>query len=99
MRARTERILTLSAPRARRCRTDRATAAMGRLEAAIEAACVEVRLRPGDVLLLDNRRAVHSRSSYEPQFDGVDRWLQRVWSRPETFVARTGDMPSPDLFA
>ena len=70
---------------------------IARLEAAIEAAAVGVRLRPGDVLLLDNRRTVHSRSSFEPRFDGNDRWLQRVWARPETFNARTADMKSPDV--
>ena len=36
-------------------------------------------LRPGDLLVIDNRRAVHARTEYEALFDGQDRWLQRVF--------------------
>ncbi|WP_054246211.1 TauD/TfdA family dioxygenase [Rhodococcus opacus] len=35
-------------------------------------------LRPGDLLIVDNTRAVHGRSSFVPQWDGGDRWLCRV---------------------
>jgi alpha-ketoglutarate-dependent taurine dioxygenase len=38
-----------------------------------------VNLRAGDMLIIDNSRAVHGRSSYTPQFDGKDRWLQRTF--------------------
>ncbi|MGV9766765.1 hypothetical protein [Micromonospora tulbaghiae] len=41
-------------------------------------------LRAGDVLLLDNARAVHGRSPFEPRFDGADRFVVR------SFV--TGDL-------
>ena len=34
-------------------------------------------LKPGDVLWIDNRRAVHGRSHYTPRFDGTDRFLVR----------------------
>ncbi|MEL7487805.1 MAG: TauD/TfdA family dioxygenase, partial [Pseudomonadota bacterium] len=38
-----------------------------------------VRLQPGDLLIIDNRRSIHGRSSYEPLYDGKDRWLQRLY--------------------
>ncbi|WP_256986823.1 TauD/TfdA family dioxygenase [Streptomyces sp. BR123] len=32
----------------------------------------------GDVLIVDNYRAVHGRRSFQPRFDGTDRWLKRM---------------------
>jgi L-asparagine oxygenase len=55
--------------------------------AALTAVCNEpdvsesVRLRAGDLLAINNRRAAHSRSSFSARFDGQDRWLQRVYVR------------------
>lgn len=34
-------------------------------------------LQPGDLLWIDNRRAVHGRSHFTPRFDGTDRFLVR----------------------
>jgi L-asparagine oxygenase len=34
-------------------------------------------LKPGDLLWIDNRRAVHGRSHFKPRFDGSDRFLVR----------------------
>ena len=34
-------------------------------------------LKPGDLLWIDNQRAVHGRSPYVPRFDGTDRFLVR----------------------
>ncbi|ACU69184.1 clavaminate synthase [Catenulispora acidiphila DSM 44928] len=34
-------------------------------------------LAPGEMLLIDNRRAVHGRSIFAPRFDGADRFLSR----------------------
>jgi L-asparagine oxygenase len=34
-------------------------------------------LAAGDVLLLDNARAVHGRSPFAPRFDGTDRFVVR----------------------
>lgn len=36
-------------------------------------------LAAGDVLVVDNDRAVHGRSRFSPRFDGTDRWLQRTF--------------------
>src|SRR5690606_35818967 len=32
----------------------------------------------GDVLIVDNYRAVHGRRAFLPRFDGTDRWLKRM---------------------
>jgi hypothetical protein len=37
-------------------------------------------LKPGDILLLDNRFVVHGRSSFSPKFDGNDRFLIRSFA-------------------
>jgi L-asparagine oxygenase len=34
-------------------------------------------LHAGDLLIIDNNRAVHGRTRYQPRYDGTDRWLQR----------------------
>jgi L-asparagine oxygenase len=42
-------------------------------------ACLQpAHLAPGDVLFLDNFRAVHGRSPFSARHDGTDRWLKRV---------------------
>ncbi len=35
-------------------------------------------LEPGDVMFIDNYKAVHGRSSFKARFDGTDRWLKRI---------------------
>ncbi|MGR6998872.1 TauD/TfdA family dioxygenase [Yinghuangia aomiensis] len=35
-------------------------------------------LRSGGMLIVDNRRAAHSRTSFTARFDGTDRWLRRT---------------------
>jgi Fe(II)/alpha-ketoglutarate-dependent arginine beta-hydroxylase len=44
------------------------------IEANIKTYCIE----PGDVLFLDNYRAVHGRQAFRARFDGTDRWLKRL---------------------
>jgi len=39
------------------------------------------RIEPGEILILDNRRAVHGRSPFYPRYDGQDRFLIRCLSR------------------
>jgi alpha-ketoglutarate-dependent taurine dioxygenase len=36
-------------------------------------------LREGDLCIIDNRRAIHGRSEFQPRYDGHDRWLQRLY--------------------
>lgn len=40
-----------------------------------------VRLNPGEMLIIDNRRSIHARSIFNPRYDGTDRWLQRIYAR------------------
>jgi Fe(II)/alpha-ketoglutarate-dependent arginine beta-hydroxylase len=37
-----------------------------------------VGLRPGDLVFIDNFRAVHGRKSFRARYDGTDRWLKRL---------------------
>jgi L-asparagine oxygenase len=37
-------------------------------------------LEPGDIVLVDNNRAVHGRSGFSPKYDGKDRFLIRCFS-------------------
>lgn len=57
--------------------TDGAAAALASLRTALESVVVGSVLEAGDVLIIDNRRAVHARSGFLPRFDGNDRWLRR----------------------
>jgi len=56
-----------------------AQAALTELGVATRAIHSRVNLCAGDMLIIDNSRAVHGRSSYSPRFDGKDRWLQRTF--------------------
>lgn len=44
----------------------------------IDASLRPVVLQPGDCLFIDNFRAVHGRKSFQPRYDGSDRWLKRL---------------------
>jgi Fe(II)/alpha-ketoglutarate-dependent arginine beta-hydroxylase len=46
--------------------------------ATLEARLTEVVLRPGDILFIDNFRAVHGRRPFRARYDGQDRWLKRI---------------------
>ena len=61
----------------------RAQAATREVTEAIARARSAVTLDRGDLLIIDNHRAVHGRSPFTARFDGTDRWLQR------TFVVRS----------
>jgi len=52
--------------------------ALEALQKALEKVKKSVCLKPGELLIVDNRRAVHGRSVFTPKFDGKDRWLQRA---------------------
>ena len=55
------------------------TRALQRLTFAVRARQHSVVLEPGDLLIIDNTRAVHGRSPFTPRYDGTDRWLQRTF--------------------
>ena len=56
-----------------------ARAAMDAVRRAAVRACARVGLVAGDLLVIDNRRAVHGRSAFTPAYDGRDRWLKRAY--------------------
>jgi L-asparagine oxygenase len=58
-----------------------AAAALARLMENLRAASRTIQLSPGQVLILDNKRSVHGRESYDTDFGGSNRWLQRIYIR------------------
>jgi hypothetical protein len=48
------------------------------LKAAFDKVLQDVVLEPGDIFVVDNRRAVHGRKPFQARFDGTDRWLRLV---------------------
>lgn len=69
--------------------TPRAAAALDSLHRAVKLATRRVVLESGDLLVIDNDRAVHGRTPFTPRYDGTDRWLKRalvVTALPETDV-------------
>ncbi len=74
--------------------TTRARTALDALHTMLARAAVTVRLRPGDLAIVDNRVAVHGRTAFRPRYDGVDRWLQRTFVATDirrSRVLRPGD--------
>nr|WP_236614297.1 TauD/TfdA family dioxygenase [Stutzerimonas azotifigens] len=39
-----------------------------------------LRLRAGNLLIIDNRKTAHARSAFSARFDGTDRWIQRTFA-------------------
>lgn len=39
-----------------------------------------IKLKKGDLLIIDNRKAVHARSNFTATFEGNDRWIQRTFA-------------------
>ncbi|MGL5824386.1 MAG: TauD/TfdA family dioxygenase [Nocardioides sp.] len=54
----------------------------------LEAACQKVVVRPGEILVINNRRAVHGRESFNARYDGRDRWLKKVIAHDAERVAK-----------
>lgn len=57
---------------------EEADAALQRLIAEVNRKIQDVALAPGDVLFIDNFRAIHGRKPFAARFDGNDRWLKRM---------------------
>lgn len=45
-------------------------------------------LEAGDLLLLDNQRAIHGRSAFSPRFDGTDRFVLRSFLTRDLYRSR-----------
>mgnify|MGYP002529869957 CR=1 FL=1 len=55
-----------------------ASRALAALIDAIEHNLRELVLSPGDLLILNNAKAVHGRQPFDAGYDGTDRWLKRI---------------------
>ncbi|GAA3228527.1 guanitoxin biosynthesis L-enduracididine beta-hydroxylase GntD [Dactylosporangium siamense] len=55
-----------------------AVAALDAFMAEVDKHLRGVVLEPGDIMFVDNYRAVHGRQPFKANFDGRDRWLRRV---------------------
>ena len=63
--------------------TDSAQQALDKLNNAIASNIEEVVLKAGDVLIINNDRAIHGRKPFTAKYDGTDRWLLRCLVRRE----------------
>ena len=59
--------------------TAQARTALALVKRAARRASVSIALAAGDLLVIDNRRAVHGRTAFTPRYDGRDRWLKRAY--------------------
>ncbi|MER5761738.1 TauD/TfdA family dioxygenase [Streptomyces sp. NPDC002082] len=65
-----------------------------------ERICHQVTLRPGQALLINNRKGLHARSAFPAFHDGTDRWLQRTYVRRTLWPLRDrGTDVGPRVFA
>lgn len=62
--------------------------AMLELQTVLAATAATIYLEPGDLAIVDNRVAVHGRTSFTPRYDGLDRWLQRTFSLRDLRASR-----------
>jgi L-asparagine oxygenase len=58
--------------------TPQTIAALSALHDAVKHSTQQVVLAAGDILVIDNHRAVHGRTPFAPRYDGTDRWLKRA---------------------
>ncbi|MDB5072319.1 MAG: hypothetical protein JWM87_3430 [Candidatus Eremiobacteraeota bacterium] len=81
------------------CASPEHAAALDVLTSCLADGATGIVLEAGDMLVVDNRAAVHSRSSYTPRFDGRDRLLRKVFIRTEPLAAHDAASSSPFLVA
>ncbi|MDH6576348.1 TauD/TfdA family dioxygenase [Kitasatospora sp. MAP5-34] len=73
---------------------EEARQALERLRDAVALAASVLVLQSGDLAFIDNRMALHGRSSFVPRYDGNDRWLHRTFvhlDNRRSRVDRPGD--------
>lgn len=56
-------------------------AALDELVTALEQVGYDITVGPGDLLVVDNRVAVHGRPAFAARYDGTDRWLKKLLVR------------------
>ena len=75
--------------------TGHAARALASFGDALDRASRRIRLRPGQLAVLDNRSVVHGRTAFTPRYDGRDRWLRRCYSLSGVPRGLSGLMPRP----
>ncbi|NNG38379.1 L-asparagine oxygenase [Flexivirga sp. ID2601S] len=70
------------------CLDSTAQRALDELEIVMRSHLYGTVLEPGDMVIIDNRRAVHGRTAFRPTFDGKDRWLRRSFALADLRPAR-----------
>lgn len=73
--------------------------ALAALRAAVEKEQREIAVGPGDMLVIDNRRAVHARSIFLPHYDGEDRYLLRLGVVRDLSVSLEERLPGTRIIA
>ncbi|MFX4303731.1 TauD/TfdA family dioxygenase [Alicyclobacillus tolerans] len=68
--------------------TEEAQWALEQLNRAFNECSISVKLKPGDLAIIDNRIATHARTTFEPRYDGRDRWLLRLYTVVDAFASR-----------
>lgn len=58
--------------------TNRAGKALNLLSQTIEKVKTTIYLKTGEIMVLNNRTAVHGRTPFKARYDGTDRWLKRA---------------------
>lgn len=68
-------------------KTEEAAMALKALDDKLRQCMKYIFLAEGDLIIIDNKRSVHSRTEFKAYFDGKDRWLQRAFVKKCTHAA------------
>ncbi|MGL4859944.1 MAG: TauD/TfdA family dioxygenase [Enterobacteriaceae bacterium] len=60
------------------CTEDKSWAAYNRLVERIDAAQQDIVINQGELLIVNNHRAVHGRRAFNTHYDGHDRWIKKI---------------------
>jgi L-asparagine oxygenase len=78
---------------------DEARTALDALKSAFLATLRGAVLDVGDILVVDNRAAIHGRSPFAARFDGTDRWLRRCFAVLDIRRSRAARAPGSRVCA
>jgi len=73
--------------------------ALEALRNAVNAEKREIAIEPGDLIIIDNKMAVHARSEFQPHYDGSDRWLIRLLTVRDLCLSLGDRLPGTRVIA
>jgi L-asparagine oxygenase len=79
--------------------SEEAAWALGQLRAAMTSVLAGTVLEAGDLVIVDNRAAVHARTRFTPRYDGSDRWLRRCFAVTDFSRSRSARVPGSHICA